>query len=75
MKPTPVIHEGETDTFTRKGSTIGWVIPAKDETGFYASYGSRLKKNFFGSKHTTHAEAVAAIVKVQANLKNNVEVI
>lgn len=66
MKPTPVIHDG---------ATIGWVIPAKDETGFYASHGARLGKKLFGSKHATASSAEAAIRKAHAALMKSVEVI
>ena len=74
MKAKRIIYEGPSNVFAKQGSTIGWVIPSASG-GFYSSYGAKRTKNFFGVKHATEAEAEAAIRKINANLKKNVEII
>ena len=75
MKATPIKYDGETNIFTAHGATIGYVIPCADGSGFYSSYGGRLRRNFMGAKHATAEAAEECIRRINRNVAKNTEVI
>lgn len=77
MTATPIKYTGESNIFSKHGSTIGWVVTGADGDCFYDSFGMKKprKSGFFGSKHATFEEAEATVRKVHAGMMKNTQII
>lgn len=77
MTATPIKYTGESNIFSKHGSTIGWVVTGRDGESFYDSYGAKKPRarGFFGTTHPTFEAAEAMVRKIHAGAMKNTEII